>query len=131
VARYIHDILESSIRKPRSRIKDSWSFASIVRGLNIRDDEVLVLLDVKSMFTNIPKDLVCIAIENRWTEISRATKLTLPQFLHAVNLVLSSMCFTFNGRFYEQIYGSSMGSPLSPILADIVMDDLETFCLFG
>ncbi|EFN65030.1 hypothetical protein EAG_06186, partial [Camponotus floridanus] len=34
-----------------------------------------------------------------------------------------------NGRFYEQIFGTSMGSPLSPILANMVMDDLESQCL--
>jgi len=47
----------------------------------------------------------------------------------AIDLVLSSTSFAFNGKYYEQIYGSPMGSLLSPILADIVMEDLETHCL--
>jgi len=41
-------------------------------------------------------------------------------------MVLSSTCFVFNGRHYAQIYGSPMDSLLFPILADIVMEDLET-----
>lgn len=57
------------------------------------------------------------------------TKFSLDQFLHAIDLVLSSTSFTFDGQTYEQIFGSPMGSPLSPILADIVIDDLETQCL--
>jgi len=49
--------------------------------------------------------------------------------MSAIDLVLYSTSFAFNGRYYEQIYGSPMGFPLSPILADIVMEDLETHCL--
>ncbi|EFN65841.1 hypothetical protein EAG_08549, partial [Camponotus floridanus] len=43
--------------------------------------------------------------------------------------ILDSTSFSFNGQFYEQIFGSPMGPRLLPILADIVMDDLETHCL--
>jgi len=56
-------------------------------------------------------------------------KLSLPQLLKAIDLLLSSVCFSFDGKYYSQIYGSSMGSPLSPILADIVLDDLEMCCI--
>ena len=51
------------------------------------------------------------------------------QFTYAIETILDSTSFKFNDRFYKQVFGSPMGSPLSPILADIVMDDLETFCL--
>jgi len=68
-------------------------------------------------------------IENRWNDIKKTTKMSLPQLLNAIDLVLSSASFKFNEKYYEQIYGSLMGSPLSPILADVVMDDLEIKCL--
>lgn len=42
---------------------------------------------------------------------------------------MDSTCFKFDGNFYEQVYGTPMGFPLSSLLADIVMDDLETYCL--
>lgn len=69
------------------------------------------------------------AIEKRWNNIAPNTKFSLSQFLYAVEFVLDSTSFVFEGQFYEQIFGSPMGSPLSPILADMVMDDLETHCL--
>jgi len=58
----------------------------------------------------------------------RNTKLSLTQ-MSMIDMVLSSKSFVFNGRYYEQIYGSPMGSPLSSIIADIVMEDLETLSL--
>ncbi|XP_071577054.1 uncharacterized protein [Temnothorax nylanderi] len=97
--------------------------------MNINDDETLISLDVTALFTNIPKDLVLKGIEKRWNYISSKTDLNLSQFLHAIDLILSSTSFSFNGEIYEQIFGSPMGSPLSPVVADIVMDDLETHCL--
>jgi len=78
--------------------------------------------------SNIPKELVLDGIKKRWDYISRVTKLSLLQFLHVVDLILSSTSFCFNEVFYEQIFGSLMGSPLSLIL-DIVMEDLEIQCL--
>ncbi|GAB1867929.1 Reverse transcriptase domain-containing protein [Camponotus japonicus] len=89
----------------------------------------MISLDVCSLFTNIPKDLVINAIKKRWDDIAKNTKFNLAQFLYAIELILDSTCFAFDGRFYEQIFGSPMGSPLSPVLADMVMDDLETQCL--
>lgn len=37
--------------------------------------------------------------------------------------------FVFNNIFYRQSIGTPMGSPLSPIIADIVMQDLENRAL--
>ena len=34
-----------------------------------------------------------------------------------------------NNKYYRQIFGTPMGSPISPFFADIVMDDLEKICL--
>jgi len=69
-------------------------------------------------------------IENRWNDIKKTIKMSLPQLLNVIDLVLSSASFKFNGKYYEQIYyDSSMSSPLSPILTDVVMDDLEIKCL--
>ena len=89
----------------------------------------MISLDVTSLFTNIPKDLVLKAIEKRWTDIACNTSFSLSQFLYGIEVLLESTSFCFNNEFYEQIHGTPMGSPLSPILADIVMDDLETQCL--
>lgn len=47
------------------------------------------------------------------------------KFLIALNLILNSTYFTFNGLIYKQCFGSLTGSPLSPILADIVLQDFK------
>jgi len=49
----------------------------------------------------------------------------MSDFKMAVEFVLSSTFFTFNNICYKQIFGTPMGSPLSPVIADLVLQDLE------
>ena len=37
--------------------------------------------------------------------------------------------FQFNNKFYKQSFGTPMGSPISGLFVDLVMDDLESECL--
>jgi len=49
----------------------------------------------------------------------------MKEFLMAINMIVDFTYFTFNKKYYKQIFGTSMGSPLSPISADIVLQDIE------
>ena len=40
-------------------------------------------------------------------------------------ICLETTYFSNNGRFYRQLHGCSMGSPISPILANLVMEHFE------
>jgi len=86
---------------------------------------MLLSLDVKSLFTNIPLELVMEAINSRWSYIKKVTKITKDEFIAAVQFIFDSTFFSFDNVIYRQIFGTPMRSPLSPMLADIVMQDLE------
>ncbi|GAB0092745.1 hypothetical protein DMENIID0001_077790 [Sergentomyia squamirostris] len=99
------------------------------RDLTIEDDEILVSFDVKSLFTNIPRDLVIATVKDEWKNVSAFTSIPQVLFLEIIDLVIKSGYFRFQGKFYEQIQGLPMGNPLSPCLADLVMNRiLDTAC---
>ena len=54
------------------------------------------------------------------------TALSVDNICDLLSLVLTNIYFSFNGNFYEQKFGTAMGSPVSPIVANIIMQDLET-----
>jgi len=62
--------------------------------------------------------------DKRWDLISKNCKLPKKEFLGAVKLVLDSSYFFFNDLLYRQKFGSPI-SPLSPIAADLMMQELE------
>src|SRR5580765_3004583 len=97
VAKYVHGILHQSISQPKSHVKDGWSFTSNLKDKIINVDEILISFDVTALFTNIPKELVLSAIDKRWNDISPYTDFSLPQFLYAVEFILDSTSFSFNG----------------------------------
>ena len=46
-----------------------------------------------------------------------------------IKFVLEANIFSFNGAFYKQVFGTAMGSPISPVIANWVMERLETISL--
>jgi len=77
------------------------------------------------MFTNVPIDMILNILE-RWDLIEHYTSLPKNEFLGAINMILNSTHFKFNDKVYKQTYGTPMDSPLSPIVADLALQDLES-----
>jgi len=125
-AKFLQKIISNNLPVCASHINNSFDLCRTLSGSKIDNNQVLVSFDVVSLFTNVPLDLALLSIERRWTHIERSTKIPKNELLTAVRFVLSSTYFTFNNIIYKQTYGTPMGSPLSPIIADIVMQDLET-----
>jgi len=77
----------------------------------------------------VPLDLALESISKRWSLIENNTRISKNEFLQAIKFVFTSTYFTFNNTIYKQTFGTPMRSPLSPVIVDIVMRDLETSCL--
>ena len=86
-------------------------------------EHVLASLDVVSLFINIPVKLALNSIDRIWVYISAKTSIQRNEFIIAVRFILDSTFFTFNNITYRQVFGTPMGSPLSPIIADNSLTD--------
>jgi len=92
----------------------------------MHSDFKLISLDVVSLFTNIPLDMAIDSIVKRWDYIGKRFAISREEFIIAIRFVLSSTYFVFNDICYQQTFGTPIGSPLSPIIADITLQDLES-----
>jgi len=125
LASFLHKILCISLPVPSSHVNNSFDLIKKLSDVHIPDDFSLVSLDVISLFTNVPVDLIIDIIKEKWSCISKHTSLPENEFIYATNFVLNSTYFLFNNKYYKQTYGALMGSPLSPMVADLIMQTLE------
>ncbi|XP_062713448.1 uncharacterized protein LOC134290344 [Aedes albopictus] len=123
LCKYMADILQRSFQSQYNAV-DSKSFCVYANNLRIPSNHILVSFDAVSLFTNVTKDVVVHDIIMMWDEIGKNTEINLDFFLEIVGFCFDASFFCFRGKYYHQISGTAMGSPLSPILADIVMDNL-------
>ncbi|XP_036329553.1 uncharacterized protein LOC118741687 [Rhagoletis pomonella] len=61
----------------------------------------------------------------QWSSLQKHTKIIKKQFLTILEFCLrENNYFVYDGTYYQQVYGMPMGNPLSPTIADIVLDKI-------
>lgn len=100
-----------------------------LNNIRLNNDHILVSLDATSLFTNISINVAIRSISDRWDVISGKCNIPKKKFFRAIELILYLSFFTFNRVIYKQNFFTHMGSPLSPVIADLVMQDLENEAL--
>jgi hypothetical protein len=112
-------------------IKDTTDFLNKIKKYDdqIANETLLVTLDVVSLYTNIPLDLgIELIIEhytktlNCWRNFEIDIKPIPPPLLGKIlDFTLRNCYFTFNGAFYKQTQGLTMGGGSSVQAANIIM----------
>ena len=129
LAKILNNELKNFIKKPKSHINNSFELKEKLVDLTIPADCILVSLDVSYLFTNIPYELVINSLEKRFKDIHFNSKIPFQEILETTKFLFDNTFFIFDNTIYQQLFGTPMGSPIYPLFADIVMDDLETTCL--
>ena len=84
--------------------------------------------DVTSLFTSVPikpaLDIIWQRLAND-QDLQRRTSMTIQHIITLLDFCLNSTSFMFQGKYYQQMEGAAMGSPLSPIIANIFMEHFE------
>ena len=93
----------------------------------------MVSFDVKSLFTSVPTDVACDIVRKRLeAEMEKAdssvraqTAMDVDDIMILLRLCLNTTYFQVNGKFYKQKQGTAMGSPVSVVIANMFMEELE------
>ena len=127
-AKELSRILKPLVGKTSYHVKNTKDFIQSIKDIKLKVDECLVSYDVETLFTSVPVQ-PAIAITKKKLEEDRElhlrTSMSVNHISWLLEFCLRSTYFTFQGRFYQQLEGTAMGFPISPIIANLFMEDLE------
>ena len=125
-------ILSPLVGKSPHHIHNNQEFIQHLKGISLGPDDVMVSYDVRALFTSVPVQPALEVIKKRLNEDQDLHKRTTMSTKHIMDLLefcLRSTYFTHKGKFFEQVEGAAMGSPISPIVANLFMENFESRAL--
>ena len=109
-------------------VHNTQDFADQMKTIKLLPDECIISYDVKALFTSVPIEPAIKIIKQHLEndkELQQRTSMSVQHIIMLLEFCLKNTHFVFQGRFYEQTEGPAMGSPLSPIIANLYMEAFE------
>ncbi|XP_021964151.2 uncharacterized protein LOC110859501 [Folsomia candida] len=128
LAHHLNKILKCMTIKFPTNLKNSYEFAHKIKDFIVPANYEFVSFDVVSLFTKVPIQQTLAYIKKRLeksTEWKTTTSLTSDEIMKLLKITVKSNYFTWKGEIYKQTDGSPMGSPISPIIAEFCLQELE------
>jgi hypothetical protein len=125
LAKFLDNLIKPNI-PDTYMLNSTKDFIDRINFTNVKPNDIMVSLDVCSLFTNVPLTETINIITDYC--FSNQAKLIPPVdkkiFKKLLKLATGGL-FMYNGRLYKQIDGVAMGSPLGPTIANFFLANLE------
>ena len=103
-----------------------------VKNLEVPPGQKLIAYDVSALFTSIPLPDAIKAVRIKLDEdlkLQDRTPQSRERILELLSFCLSTTYFTYRGVIYKQKHGAVVGSPVSPIIANLYVEEFEEIAL--
>ena len=127
VAKELTKILKPLVDKSPYHINSTHDFVEQVKQFTLALRKCLSY-DVSGLFTSVPVDPALGAIKDLLEKdptLKYRTGLPVKDIILLLVFHLKNMYFSFQDQFYEEVVGMAMGSPVSPIVANLYMEYFE------
>ena len=85
-----------------------------------------ISFDATALFTNIPLDITFDFLRRKLPTLNHEFPIPVDLLIDFFDIAVNDMYFEYDGNFYQQVFGFAMGNPLSPILANLFLEHLES-----
>ena len=127
-AKELAKIIKSLVGRSPHHVQNNKDFLESIRNIKLQPDECIMSYDVSALFTSIPIDPAIKIIQKHLEDdkdLSNRTSMTVNHIICLLEFCLRNTYFSFQGRYYEQTEGAAMGSPISPLVANLFMEEIE------
>ena len=127
-ARVLADILSPLVGQSERHVKNSSAFDDKIQDLEVPPGQKLISYDVTALFTSIPVPDAIESVQLKLSAddtLSERTSLSIDKILELLKFCLDTTYFVYKIQIYKQKRGAAMGSPKSPIIANLYMEVFE------
>ena len=128
MAKELAKIIKPLVGKSPHHINSTQDFVEQVKHITLAPGECLTSYDVSALFTSVLIDTALKIIKDLLVKdptLKDRTVIGIDDIILLLEFCLKNTYFSFHGQFFEQVEGAAMGSPVSPIVANLYMDYLE------
>ena len=127
VAKELAKILKPLVGKSPHHINSTQDFVEQAKNITLAPGECLSSYDASALFTSVPVDPALKVIKDLLEKdhtLKERTVVEVSDIILLLEFCLKNTYFSFQDQFYEQVEGAAMGSPVSPIVANLYMEYL-------
>ena len=127
LSKHLSDLLSPLVGQSPSAVRNSREFVQLITTQTLAEDEMLVSFGVVSLFMTIPTDS---AIETTQKCLEKdetlegRTCLNMEEIISLLKLCLNATYLTFRETHYQQTFCTTMGSPVSVTVANLVIEEI-------
>ena len=131
--KFLVDLLQPTLNKNLTRVKNSSTFAEEAKSLDISADEVQVSYDVVNLYPSVPIDrsidVVMDFVKDALDDISARTKLNVDDIERLLRLCLSKCYFLWDSKIFVIEDAGPIGLSLMVTMAEAYLQHLEAKAL--
>ena len=128
VAKELTKILKPLVGKSAHHISSTHDLVEQVKHITLVLGECFSSYDVSALFTSVPVDKSLRVIKDLLEvdiTLKDITVLPTEGIILLLEFCLKNTYFSFKDQFHKQVKGASMGSPVSPIVANLYIEYFE------
>ena len=128
VAKELARIIKPLMGNSQHHVHNSKQFAEEMKELKLEEGKCITSYDVAALFTSIPVPSALNIIKEKLeqdADLPNRTSMSSTNIIELLGFCLNNTYFVLQEVFYEQTKGAAMGSPISPIVANIFMEAFE------
>ena len=117
VAKELSHIIKPLVGQSPHHLKNTQHFIQQLQGKRLEPGETITSFDVKALFTSVPVQPSIQIVKQKLQQdntLPQRTSMSIPQITSLLEFCLSHTYFLFQGKYYEQVQGAAMGSPIQP-----------------